>query len=138
MVELSQLYQSRGVDPDRARELAEQMMRDPDIALQTHAREELGIDPNELGSPRGAATSSFFAFSGGALVPLLPWLFIGHGGAIVLSLVLAVLAAVGVGITVARFTDRAPWFAIGRQVLFTLVPAAITFVIGSLVGVGVG
>ncbi|MEY2462853.1 MAG: vacuolar iron transporter family protein [Acidimicrobiaceae bacterium] len=136
-VELSQLYQSRGVDPDRARELAKEMMRDPEIALQTHAREELGIDPNELGSPKGAATSSFFAFSAGALVPLLPWFFIGHGGAILLSLIAAVIAAIAVGVTVARFTGRAPWFAIGRQVLFTLVPAAITFAIGSLVGVGV-
>jgi VIT1/CCC1 family predicted Fe2+/Mn2+ transporter len=137
-VELAQLYQSRGVDPDRARELAEHMMSDPEIALQTHAREELGIDPDELGSPKGAATSSFFAFCAGAIVPLLPWFFIGHGSAIALSLILAIAAAVGIGVTVARFTGRAPWFAIGRQVLFTLVPAAVTFAIGSLVGVGVG
>ena len=137
-VELTQLYQSRGVDPDRARELAEQMMSDPEIALQTHAREELGIDPNELGSPSQAATSSFFAFCAGAIVPLVPWFFIGHGGAIVLSLILAFVAAVGVGVAVARFTGRAPWFAIGRQLLFTMVPAAVTFAIGSLVGVGVG
>jgi VIT1/CCC1 family predicted Fe2+/Mn2+ transporter len=136
-VELSQLYQSRGVDPDRARELAEEMMRDPELALQTHASEELGIDPNELGSPVGAATSSFFAFSAGAVVPLIPWFFMGHGGAIVASLVAALIAAVAVGIAVARFTDRAPWVTIGRQVLFTLVPAAITFAIGSAVGVGV-
>src|SRR4051812_6905151 len=137
-VELSQLYQSRGVDPDRARELAEEMMRNPELALQTHAREELGIDPNELGSPVGAATSSFFAFSAGAVVPLIPWFFMGHGGAIVASLVAAVIASVAVGVAVARFTDRAPWVTIGRQVLFTLVPAAITFAIGSAVGVGVG
>ena len=137
-VELAQLYQSRGIDPDRARELAEHMMSDPEMALQTHAREELGIDPDELGSPKGAAMSSFFAFCAGAVVPLLPWFVIGHGGASVLSLLMAIVAAVGIGVSVARFTGRAPWFAIGRQVLFTLVPAAVTFAIGSLVGVGVG
>src|SRR3954453_11749099 len=74
-VELAQIYQSRGVDPDRARELAEEMMRDPDLARQTHAREELGIDPNQLGSPNRAAVSSFVSFAIGALVPLLPWFF---------------------------------------------------------------
>jgi VIT1/CCC1 family predicted Fe2+/Mn2+ transporter len=56
-VELSQIYQSRGVDPDQARDLAEQMMRDPEMALRTHAREELGIDPDKLGSPTGASSS---------------------------------------------------------------------------------
>src|SRR5438067_7026606 len=69
-VELTQIYQSRGVDPDRARELAQEMMRDPELALETHAREELGIDPEALGSPVGAAVSSFVAFSIGALIPL--------------------------------------------------------------------
>src|SRR3954471_17458058 len=65
-VELTQIYQSRGVDPDQARELAEQMMADPELALQTHAREELGIDPDKLGSPTAAAVSSFIAFAIGA------------------------------------------------------------------------
>jgi VIT1/CCC1 family predicted Fe2+/Mn2+ transporter len=136
-VELTQIYQSRGMDPDRARELAQEMMRDPDIALQTHAREELGIDPDELGSPVQAAWSSFVAFTAGALVPLLPWFVIGHGAAIVASLVLAVVAAVVVGWLTARFTDRPPGRIVFRQVLFTLVPAAITFVIGNLVGAAV-
>jgi VIT1/CCC1 family predicted Fe2+/Mn2+ transporter len=136
-VELTQIYQSRGIDPDRARELAQEMMRDPDLALQTHAREELGIDPDELGSPVQAALSSLAAFTAGALVPLLPWFVIGHGGAIVASLVLAVVAAVVVGFLTARFTDRPAGRIVGRQVAFTVVPAAITFVIGNLVGASV-
>jgi VIT1/CCC1 family predicted Fe2+/Mn2+ transporter len=136
-VELSYIYQSRGVDPDRARELAEEMMRDPDVALQTHAREELGIDPNELGSPIRAATSSFVAFTAGAVVPLAPWFVIGHGGAIVASLVLAVIAAVVVGVATARFTERRSAVVAGRQVLFTIVPAIITYVIGYSVGASV-
>jgi VIT1/CCC1 family predicted Fe2+/Mn2+ transporter len=136
-VELAEIYRSRGVDPARAHELAGEMMSDPDLALQTHAREELGIDPDDLGSPVGAAVSSFVAFSIGALTPLLPWFALEGTAAIVASLVLALAAAIGVGLAVARFTDRSRVYAAGRQVAFTLVPAAITFAIGSMVGVGV-
>lgn len=136
-VELTQIYQSRGIDPDRARELAQEMMRDPEIALQTHAREELGIDPDSLGSPWQAAVSSLVAFTIGALVPLLPWFVIGHGGAMLLSLGLAVTAAVVVGVLTARFTGRPPATVVGRQVLFTVVPAALTFGVGNLVGASV-
>ena len=136
-VELSQIYASRGMDPDAAREMAEAMMADPDLALEAHAREELGIDPGSLGSPLAAAGSSLVAFSVGALVPLLPWFFGGGDAAVVASLVLATLAAVTVGLVTARLTERPPVRMVTRQVLFTLVPAAITFAIGSLVGVGV-
>ncbi|MEY2571352.1 MAG: vacuolar iron transporter family protein [Acidimicrobiaceae bacterium] len=136
-VELSHIYQSRGVDPDRARELAEQMMRDPEIALQTHAREELGIDPDELGSPLQTAGSSMVSFTVGAVVPLVPWFFISHGGAIIASLVLALLAAVAVGFATARFTERPGAIVAVRQVLFTMVPAAITYAVGSAVGANI-
>ena len=71
--ELDQLYQSRGVAPTAARALAEAVMADAELAVRTHAREELGIDPDELGSPTGAAASSFVAFSVGAVIPLVPW-----------------------------------------------------------------
>src|SRR5437660_7137119 len=99
-VELSLIYQSRGVDPDTARQLASEMMRDPELALQTHAREELGIDPEHLGAPWHAAGSSFVTFGAGALVPLLPW-FVVSGraptGAVVASIVLAALGCVAAG-----------------------------------------
>ena len=136
-VELGQIYASRGMDPDSARELAEAMMADPDLALEAHAREELGIDPGSLGSPVAASASSLVAFAIGALVPLLPW-FAGSGtAAVVASLSLAVVAAVAVGLVTARLTERPAARMVLRQVGFTLVPAAITFAIGAAVGVGV-
>jgi VIT1/CCC1 family predicted Fe2+/Mn2+ transporter len=135
--ELAGIYEQRGLGPAQARQVAEAMMSDPDTALEAHAREELGIDPRRLGSPRGAAVSSFFAFALGASVPLLPW-FVGSGtAAIIASVVLGVTAAVVVGAIVARSTGRPTGRGILRQVLFTVVPAAITFTIGSALGVGV-
>jgi VIT1/CCC1 family predicted Fe2+/Mn2+ transporter len=136
-VELTLIYQSRGMDPDRARELAEATMADPDQALQAHAREELGIDPDELGSPVQAAVSSFFSFSGGAVVPLLPWVFWSGGGATVATVVVALVCAAIVGIVVSRFTERGRVATVLRQVAFTAVPAAITYAVGSAVGIGV-
>ena len=136
-VELTQIYQSRGVDPDSARQLAEQMMRDPEMALQTHAREELGIDPENLGSATAAAVSSFFAFAIGALVPLLPW-FVGSGtAATVASIALGAVACVIVGALLARFTGRPTWFSAARQLAIGTVAAGTTFLVGHLVGVGV-
>ncbi len=134
--ELADLYESRGMDAGQARELAETVMADPEAALETHAREELGVDPSQLGSPVGAATSSFAAFSVGALIPLVPW-FVGSGtGAIVASLVAAIVAAVAVGATIGRFTGRPLTRTVARQVLFTLVPAGLTYAVGAAVGVG--
>ena len=133
--ELAEVYESRGMGADRAREMAEAVMQDPEVALETHAREELGVDPAQLGSPLGAATSSFTAFSVGALVPLVPW-FLGSGtSAIAASLTAAVLAAVVVGVAIGRFTGRPLVRTVSRQVLFTLVPAVLTFAVGSAVGV---
>ena len=136
-VELAQIYQSRGVDADRARDLAEAMMKDPDLALEAHAREELGIDPGGLGRPVAAAFSSLVAFAVGAFVPLLPWFIGGGSGALLASVVLALLAALAVGVATARFTARGPLLTAARQVAFTAVPAAITYGIGSAVGVSV-
>jgi vacuolar iron transporter family protein len=134
-VELEHIYQSRGVEPDTARAMASELMRDPDTALRTHAREELGIDPDELGSPVGAAASSFTSFAAGALVPLLPWFFGGGTAATVASVILAVLAAVGVGAGLARFTGRSRVYSAARQAGIASAAAAITYIIGSVVGV---
>lgn len=133
--ELAEVYESRGMGAGPAREMAEAVMQDPDVALETHAREELGVDPAQLGSPLAAATSSFTAFSVGALVPLVPW-FLGSGtAAIAASLTAAVLAAVAVGVAIGRFTGRSLVRTVSRQVVFTLVPAGLTFAVGSAVGV---
>jgi vacuolar iron transporter family protein len=136
-VELTQIYQSKGVEADQARALAEAMMSDPERALEAHVREELGISPGNLGSPLAAASSSFVAFAIGALVPLVPWFFIGHGGAIVLSLCLAAVAAIAVGVATARFTERSRVRTVIRQVAFTMVTAGIIYSIGKAVGVTV-
>ena len=135
--ELAAIYRERGLDADAADHLSREMMRDPEIALDVHAREELGIDPASLGSPAQAALASFVAFAVGALVPLLPWFFLGGSGAVVLSLVLALLAAVTVGATTAAFTRRPLTRTIVRQVVLTVAPAVVTFVIGNAVGIAV-
>jgi len=136
-VELAQIYQSRGIEPEAAHDLAQAMMADPDRALEAHAREELGIDPGDLGSPVGASVSSFVAFSVGAVIPLIPWFVADGTAAVVASLVLAVIAAVVVGFVTARLTDRPVLRVAGRQLAFVLGPALLAYAIGAAVGVGV-
>lgn len=136
-VELAQRYQSRGVDPDLARDLANSLIDDPELALEFHAREELGIQPGEFGSPIGAALASLATFSVGAVLPLVPWFLTDGDGAIVATLVVALVAAVALGLAVARFTEVSRLKTVARQLVFTAVPAALTYAIGSAVGVGV-
>ena len=137
--ELAQIYRSRGVDEATAEQLATALSRDPELALQTHAREELGIDPESLGQPVKAALSSFVTFSIGATIPLVPYLFGSGTAALVVAVVLGVIAALAVGAALARFTGRPLGRSAGRQLLFSAVPAAITYAIGSAVGVsGIG
>lgn len=135
--ELAQIYRSRGIDPALAEDLATEMHRDPDLALETHAREELGIDPDELGSPVHAAASSFFAFAGGAVLPLLPWFFAGGTGAMLASVIIGALSAVAVGAALARFTGRPVVRLAARQLAFAAAAATVAFLVGNAVGVGV-
>ena len=135
--ELAEIYESRGIDHDTAREMASNIMADPEKALEVHAREEMGIDPNELGNPVFAATSSFFAFAFGAVLPLLPWFFGGGNGAIVASIILGVVGAVLVGGALALATNRSILRGSLRQLVFVAAASAVTFGIGSAVGVGV-
>ena len=132
--ELAAIYSSRGVDPQLAEDLATEMMRDPDLALEVHAREELGIDPDQLGSPVGAAASSFVAFALGALVPLLPWFFAEGTAATVASVVVGVLAAVGIGVALGAVTGRPPLRPALRQLLVAGAAAAVGYALGSLIG----
>lgn len=133
-VELSQIYQSRGIDPGTAYEMASNVMSDPEQALEVHAREELGVNPNELGNPIEAALSSFVAFAIGALLPLLPWFFTGGSTAVIASIVLGVLGAIAVGAALAKATDRPMIPTVFRQVSIAAVAAAATFAIGAAVG----
>jgi VIT1/CCC1 family predicted Fe2+/Mn2+ transporter len=134
--ELVQLYRSRGIEESVAEDLARALMRDPEVALETHAREELGIDPSSMGSPVAAATSSFLAFAAGALLPLLPWFFGAGTAAIVISVVIGIAAALAVGGALARFTGRSAPRSALRQLMWSAIPAAVTYAIGSAVGIG--
>nr|WTB30490.1 VIT1/CCC1 transporter family protein [Streptomyces sp. NBC_00830] len=136
MEELAALYESRGVDPGLAREVARQLSRDPEQALEIHAREELGIDPGDLPSPLVAAVSSFGAFAMGALLPVLPYLL--GASAMWPAVLLALIGLFGCGAVVARVTARSWWFSGLRQLVLGGTAAAITYGLGTLFGVAVG
>ena len=133
--ELAAIYRSRGITPEMADRMAEEMHLDDELALETHAREELGIDPNELGSPVGAAGWSFVAFCVGAVIPLLPWFFLRGSGAIALSIVLAAIGALAIGVALARATSRPIWRPALRQLVIAALAAGVPYAIGSAVGV---
>ena len=132
--ELAQIYESRGVAPEQAREMAIAVMADPEVALEVHAREELGVDPQEVGNPVAAAVSSFFAFAVGASIPLVPWFFTEGNAGVIWSVVLGLIAAAAVGIALATFTERSKTLTAGRQVLLAAVACAVTYGLGSLLG----
>jgi VIT1/CCC1 family predicted Fe2+/Mn2+ transporter len=134
--ELVQIYRNRGIDRNLAEELATEMHRDLELAVETHAREELGIDPAELGSPGKAAVVSFFTFALGALLPLVPWFFGGGTAAIWASVAIGMVASLGVGIGLAAFTGRSWVRTSARQVLVGAVAAGVPYLIGSAVGAG--
>jgi VIT1/CCC1 family predicted Fe2+/Mn2+ transporter len=132
--ELARLYESRGVDPTMAGEMAGEMMRTPELALETHAREELGVDPSSLGDPYKAAASSAASFALGAFVPLIPWLVGGHGAAVIASLLLAAVSSVLIGVALARYTGRSVLRGALRQLTVTIAAAGVTYLIGTLLG----
>lgn len=133
--ELAQRYTDRGLSPELANEVAEQLMSRPDTALRVHAQEELGIDIDRLPSPWIAAGSSITAFALGAFVPLLPYSFGAH--VLWISLVLAGLALFLAGAFVSRFSARGAAYAGARQLVLGAVATAVTFGIGQAVGTGV-
>ena len=134
--ELAGIYRNRGLDADMADELSVKMMSDPDLALETHAREELGINPEQTGNPFQAAGSSFVMFATGAFIPLLPWLITSGTTATVWSIALGAVAALGVGAALAYFTGRSWWWSASRQLLISGVAAAVTYSVGHLIGAG--
>ncbi|WP_031506694.1 VIT1/CCC1 transporter family protein [Streptomyces megasporus] len=134
--ELVALYQGRGLPRELAEEVAEHLSRDPERALEIHAREELGVDPGELPSPMLAAVSSFGSFAVGALLPVLPYLL----GATALwpAVVVALLGLFLCGAVVAKVTARPWWYSGLRQLLLGGAAAAVTYGLGTLFGVAVG
>ncbi len=136
--ELAARYMRAGVNPGRAREVAREIMRDPETALAVHAREELGIDPEGLGVPSRVALFSFVAFAAGALAPVLPW-FIGAGSAAaVASVIIGIVAATIVGTLIGRLSEKRVMRSALRQVLILVVACAATFAVGSALGVSGG
>ena len=134
--ELAALYRARGIEADLAEELSVKMMRSPEIALETHAREELGFTPGETGKPMQAALSSFVMFAVGALIPLLPWLLTGGNTALWWSIGLAAAASLVVGAALSYFTGRSMLWSAARQLLLSGAAAGVTYTIGHAVGTG--
>lgn len=135
--ELAAMYVARGVDANLADQVATQLMADPEVALEVHAQEELGVTPGALGSPLVAAGSSFGSFVIGALVPVIPWVFGSGMVATVWSLVISVVAAGCIGWALGAATSgRRVYFAV-RQVVIAAAAAGVTYAVGSLIGVNV-
>jgi len=135
--ELAQVYRSKGFTEAEAATIAERMFRDPKHALDTLVREELGLDPDELGSAWGAAFGSFVAFGIGALIPVIPYLITAGQTAFVAAIALSVAALFAVGAGVSLLTGRSPLFSGGRQVLIGAAAAVVTYLVGLAIGVAV-
>lgn len=136
--ELVLIYQAKGLDETQARALADSLMANKDTALDTLAREELGVDPDELGgSPWAAAGSSFSLFATGAIIPVAPFFWIDGLPAVTASVVLSGLALMAIGAGTSLFTGRSFAYSAMRQLAGGLAAAAITFGVGRLIGVAV-
>jgi VIT1/CCC1 family predicted Fe2+/Mn2+ transporter len=136
--ELALIYQSKGMTEEQSRGLAARLLADKPTALDTLAREELGIDPEELGgSAWEAALTSFFLFALGAIVPVAPFLFLSGTTALVAGVALSTLGLFGIGAAITLLTGRSVLYSGTRQVLIGLAAAAITFGLGRLLGVAV-
>ena len=135
--EIAAIYRGRGFAEAEAAAIAKQLMADPKIALETLVREELGLDPEELGSPWGASIGSFLAFAIGAFVPLLPFILLTGGTALAVSIGLTSLSLFAVGASVSLLTGRSALYSGARQLLIGIAAAGITYLIGSLIGVNV-
>ncbi len=132
--ELTLIYRARGMGAAEARALAERMIADPEMGLDTLAREELGLNPDELGSPWIAALSSFFAFVIGGSIPMLPYLLDVQRHPLLISIALTALALFGVGATISLFTGRGALWGGLRMLLIGGAAGVITYLIGDQMG----
>src|SRR3954453_5729849 len=130
--ELAQMYVDKGLEPKLAAEVARQIHLDLDNAVNVHAREELGVDPEDLPSPLLAAGSSFVAFGLGALIPVLPYLL--GATSLLVPLVVTGIALFLCGAVVTQVTSRSWWYGGARQILLGGVAASLTYGFGALVG----
>lgn len=136
--ELIALYRERGLTEQEARAVADRVMGDRDVALETMARDELGIDPQELGgSPWTAAIASFVLFVAGAIVPVAPFIVAGGTWAVVASVGVSALALIAIGAAITLLTGRGAWRSAFRQLVIGLGAAAVTYGAGFVVGAAV-
>jgi VIT1/CCC1 family predicted Fe2+/Mn2+ transporter len=135
--ELAEIYMAKGLPREDAQRVAARLFRDPEMALDTLVREELGLDPDELGSPWGAAVGSFLAFAVGAIIPVVPYVFGNGTVAFVASLGMSLVALFAVGAAVSLLTGRSAVYSGLRQLAIGAAAAAVTFLIGRAIGVGV-
>lgn len=133
--ELALIYQRKGFTRQEARAVAERIISNPEVALETLAREELGLDPDQLGNPWAAAISSFLAFGFGALIPLLPNLFTTDLLALILTISLSGTAVFGIGALLGTLTGKNLFVSGGRMLFVGAAAAGVTYGIGSLVGI---
>lgn len=138
--ELALIYQARGMDLDEARRITRELVRRHEVALDALAREELGLNPDDLGSPWGAALFSFFAFAAGALLPLAPFLLPGLSlrTGVATSAAVAVAALFGVGAALSLFTGREAWAGGLRMVAIGGGAGILTWLIGTVLGATLG
>jgi VIT1/CCC1 family predicted Fe2+/Mn2+ transporter len=133
--ELALIYAAKGLPQKEATKLARKLVADPEHALDTLAREELGLNPAELGSPWGAAASSFLAFAAGAVVPLAPFLLLRFDRALVAAVAVTAAALFAIGAVLSLFTGRSAWYAGLRMLALGAAAAGLTHAIGRLFGV---
>ena len=133
--ELAASYRSKGFTADEASTIAHRIFEDPETALDMLVREELGLDPDQLGSPVRAAAGSFVAFAVGAAIPVVPYLFGGGTTVLFVSLGLSLIALFAVGAAVSLLTGRGLIFSGVRQLVIGLTAALVTYAIGSIIGV---
>ncbi|MGH8751344.1 MAG: VIT1/CCC1 transporter family protein [Burkholderiales bacterium] len=133
--ELALIYAARGLPQDEAERLAKNIFSDPEKALDALAREELGLNPDELGSPWGATWSSFFSFGCGSAIPLLPYLFHAGAASLSISIVLSAISLFAVGAILSLFTGRHAWRGGLRMLAIGAAAGGATYMIGRLLGV---
>jgi len=133
--ELTAMYQAQGLSAEDAGTVARILSSNPDIALDTHARLELGVDPEAPSSAARAAVSSFLSFSVGAILPLFPWFFVQGSAAVIASVIIGAVAALALGAAIGAMAGRSVVGTALRQLAVAAVAAAVTYTVGSLLGV---
>ena len=133
--ELAGMYRAQGLSAEDASTVARILSANPDIALDTHARLELGVDPEAPGSAWRAAITSFLAFSVGAILPLFPWFFSTGSTAVIASVIIGGVAALALGAAIGLMAGRNVWGTALRQLAVAAVAAGVTYGVGSLLGV---